>query len=117
MLGETLSHYRVIEKLGSGGMGEVYLAEDLVLGRKVALKLLPPESSGDRTSIDRLFREARAVSAINHPHICTIHEIGDHDGRFFLVLELLEGQTLKTEIGEKPLPLDRVLELGSQIAD
>ena len=117
MVGQTLSHYRVLEKLGSGGMGEVYLAEDLVLGRKVAIKVLAPRSVEERGSIDRLVREARAASALNHPHICTIHEIAEHDGQPFLVLELLEGRTLKDEIGASPLPLERLLELAIQIAD
>ena len=117
MVGQTLSHYRVLEKLGSGGMGEVYLAEDLVLGRKVAIKVLAPRSVEERGSIDRFVREARAASALNHPHICTIHEIAEHDGQPFLVLELLEGRTLKDEIGATPLPLERLLELAIQIAD
>ena len=117
MVGQTLSHYRVLDKLGSGGMGDVYVAEDLILGRKVALKLLTAEDKADRASIDRFFREARTASALNHPHICTIHEIGDHNGRPFLVLELLEGRTLKEEIGGKALPIDRLLDLGIQIAD
>jgi serine/threonine-protein kinase len=117
MVGQTLSHYRVLDKLGSGGMGDVYVAEDLILGRKVALKLLTTEDKADRASIDRFFREARTASALNHPHICTIHEIGDHDGRPFLVLELLEGRTLKDEIGGKALPIDRLLDLAIQIVD
>ena len=117
MIGRTLSHYRVLEKLGSGGMGEVFLGEDLVLGRKVALKFLTRGDTSDRASIDRFFREARAASSLNHPHICTIHDIGDHEGRPFLVLELLEGRTLKDEIDGKPLPLDRLLDLSIDVAD
>src|SRR5437764_10370694 len=117
MVGQTLSHYRVLDKLGSGGMGDVYVAEDLILGRKVALKLLTAEDPADRTSIDRFFREARTASALNHPHICTIHEIGDEGGRPFLVMELLEGRTLREAIGDKAIPVDRLLELAIQIAD
>src|SRR5438093_4043552 len=117
MVGQTLSHYRVLDKLGSGGMGDVYVAEDLILGRKVALKLLTAEDKPDRASIDRFFREARTASALNHPNICTIYEIGDHHGRPFLVLELLEGRSLKEEIGGKALPIDRLLDLAIQITD
>jgi serine/threonine protein kinase/tetratricopeptide (TPR) repeat protein len=117
MVGQTLSHYRVLEKLGSGGMGEVFLGEDLVLGRKVALKFVTRGDTIDRASVDRFFREARAASALNHPHICTIHDIGDHEGHPFLVLELLEGRTLKDEIDGKPLPLDRLLAISIDVAD
>jgi serine/threonine-protein kinase len=116
VIGQTVSHYRVLEKLGSGGMGDVYLAEDLLLGRKVALKFLA-EAGADRSAIDRFFREARAVSALNHPNICTIHEIGDCDGRPFLVLELLPGRTLEHEIHYRPMPVDRLVDLAIQIAD
>jgi serine/threonine protein kinase len=117
MIGRTLSHYRVLEKLGSGGMGEVFLGEDLVLGRRVALKFVTRGDTIDRASIDRFFREARAASALNHPHICTIHDIGHHEGRPFLVLELLEGRTLKDEIDGKALPLDRLLAISIDVAD
>jgi TolB-like protein/Flp pilus assembly protein TadD len=117
MIGQTVSHYHVLEKLGAGGMGEVYLAEDLMLGRKVALKFLTGADAGDRASVERFMREARTASSLNHPHICTIHEIGDHEGRPFLVLELLEGRTLQDEADNRPLPIDRVIELGIQIAD
>ena len=117
MIGQTVSHYRVLSKLGSGGMGEVYVGEDLVLGRKVALKFLLGEQTTDRESLDRFLREARIASALNHPNICTIHEFGDHEGRPFLVLELLEGRTLNDEIGGKPLPFGRVLDLAIQVAD
>jgi serine/threonine-protein kinase len=117
MAGEALSHYRLLEKVGSGGMGEVYAAEDLVLGRKVALKFLATKDTADRAAIDRFFREARNASALNHPNICTIHGIGDDNGRPFLVLELLEGCTLRDEIKQRPIPIEQLLDWAIQIAD
>jgi TolB-like protein/Tfp pilus assembly protein PilF/tRNA A-37 threonylcarbamoyl transferase component Bud32 len=117
MIGQTFSHYRVIDKLGAGGMGEVYMAEDLVLGRRVALKFIAHSATTDQIAIDRFLREARTASALNHPHICTIHEVGSHEGRPFLVLELLQGQSLSEGIRGTPMPLEQLLALGIQIAD
>jgi serine/threonine protein kinase/predicted Zn-dependent protease len=117
MIGEVVSHYRVLKKLGGGGMGVVYEAEDTELGRHVALKFLPDEIGNDPVALDRFRREARAASSLNHPNICVIHEIGQHEGRPFIAMELMEGVTLKYAIGGKPMEMDQIVDLGIQISD
>jgi non-specific serine/threonine protein kinase len=117
LIGATVGPYRVLDKLGGGGMGVVYEAEDVRLGRRVALKFLPRDASEDAHAVDRFQREARAASALNHPGICTLHDLGEYEGQQFIVMERLEGQTLKHVIGGKPVEVDRLIDVAVQVAD
>jgi serine/threonine protein kinase len=117
LIGQTVSHYRILEKLGEGGMGEVYLAEDTSLKRKVALKLLPETHQQDPISHKRFIREAESAAALDHPFVCKIYEVGEHEGRNFIAMEYLQGQTLKERLAEGRIALDEALRIGTEIAE